>query len=309
MYEKFCEMSILLLILFQLIWSGTYTAMILAMQEMPPGLILILRYGIAVLVLALMGHLHFKNRFTRKEWTLIFLVGFLNFSLSPYCQLKALTLTHATDAAVLVAFEPLIVAFLAVLLLREKLRRSTIVTFMIATAGVLMMSGASGFNSKLDWMRLIGNGFFMVSLVFEGIYSILAKQLVRKYHPMSIMAWLMFAGFLGNFAGNFHLLTPHHLEKITSQGIWALLYLALLASAVCYTGWTYLLKKIPVNQIALSGFLQPVTGSLIAAFMLGETFAWQTYVGSMVVVSSLSVWLWQRLRARQFLPAPTQRTA
>jgi drug/metabolite transporter (DMT)-like permease len=95
---------ILLLVILQFFWSSSYVAMKLAMTEMPLGLVMILRYGIAGLVL--LAACGFKDwRISTRDFLLILAIGILNFTLSPFFQLTSLNLTDATDIAIMVAFE------------------------------------------------------------------------------------------------------------------------------------------------------------------------------------------------------------
>ena len=57
---------------------------------------------------------------------------------------------------------------------------------------------------------------------------------------------------------------------VTAEGLLMLLYLAFI-SACAYSLWALLLKHNPVSKIAVFGFMNPVFGVLLSAFLLGET--------------------------------------
>lgn len=284
-------MPLIALFCIQLIWASSYVAQKMALAEMPIGLVLIFRYGFAALCFLLLGQLNFKNKFTRKEWLLILFVGILNFAGSPSLQLNALTRTYAIDVSVLVAFEPLITALLAVLFLREKIRPSTLLTFFIAAAGVLIMASSKGTIGAFQWMRIIGDGLFFLSLVCEGIYSVSSRHLVQKYRPLQVLAWMMFAGFLANLLGHFQLVSKENIATISAVGWLNLLYLGLFCSSLGYGVWNWLLRKRPVNQLALSLFLQPLLGSALAVWILQEKLDLQTMLGGGIVLVALLTWL------------------
>lgn len=286
-----------LLFALQLIWASSYVAMKFALAEMPLGLILILRYGIATFLFLVLGCFRFRNKFSLREWILLLLVGILNFSGSPYFQLKALTMTQATDTAILIAFEPLITALLAILFLKEALKLSTFLTLIIATLGVLIMTGFTATQeSALHMTRLLGNLCFLFSLVCEATSTITSRHLTQKHNPFQLIAWMTLAGFIGNCIGNAKFLNLHPLQSISGAGWLATIYLGLFCSAIGYGGWTFLVKKIPVNQLSLSLFLQPVLGSLIAALVLNEKMDLQTALGGGMIVTALFVWMAMHLK-------------
>lgn len=257
---------------------------------MPLGLILVIRFGLASLAFLLLGKLSFKPRFGFKEWGLIFFSGIINFSGSPFFQLSALRLTQATDVSILVSFEPLLTALLAVLFLKERLRPSTLYTFLAATLGVVIM-GWQGGNADFQWQRLLGDSLFLLALLCEGTCSTVGRHLTQKYNPFELIAWMVFAGFLSNLAFNWPLLTIQNISHIPLKG-WLLAgYLALACTLIGYAGWFYLLKRIEVGKLALSLFFQPLAGVFLACLLLGEKLDLQTALGGTIVLLSLLIWV------------------
>ncbi len=293
-------MPFLFLILLQFIWASSYGVQKLALGEMPLGLVLIFRYGLATLILLLTGQLRFKNRFTPREWGLILFAGIINFAGSPFLQLKSLTLTYAVDVSILVSFEPLLTALVALLFLSEKLKKSTLLTFCVATAGMMVMSWQSG-AASFDWVRLIGDGLFLLALLCEAACSGICKHLTEKENnrPLNIIGWMMLVGFLINLITNGPLLTLEKFKAIQPTGWIIILYLAILCSCIGYGGWVYLMKKIPLNQLALTLFLQPLFGTTIAVLLLDEPLNRQTILGGGIVLSTLLIWVAAHFRKKR----------
>lgn len=288
-------MTIVLLLFFQFVWSSTYVAYKLALTEMPIGFILIGRYAVACLALALMGGFKFE-KFTRREWALILGMGVLCFTGSPLFQLKALTLTTATDTSFMIAFEPLITATLAVWFLKERFEKSSWFVFCVATLGVLILSGWKGTAASLNGQRLLGDAFFMVSLLLEGFYSVTSKHLISQHRPVSLVSWMMGAGFITNLITNFPTLNNATLSQVSPVGWGLIFYLGIFPSAIAYCGWVTLLKKRPASQLALSLFLQPIFGTLLAVLIVNEPFTLHTFFGGGMILGVLLLWLYRHLK-------------
>lgn len=287
-------MNLTLLFLIQCVWASSYVSQKMALAELPPGLILILRYGIAVLFFLLAGQYGLKQKFSKKEWLLIAGVGVINFSGSPYFQLQALTYTYAIDTAVMVAFEPLIAALLAVYFLRERIHPFTLLAFIAATGGVLIMALGKGDSGTVQWLRLWGDSLFIISLLCEGTCSITSRHLTQRHSPFRLIAWMVLAGFAANLAAHFPLLTTSAAAQISPAGWLNLAWLGLFCSVLGYWVWFFLIKKIPVNQLVLSLFLQPILGSFLAVILLKEKMDRQTLLGSAFVLLTLLTWLFKR---------------
>lgn len=286
--------DLLLLLLLQLFWSSSYVAMKLALAEMPLGLVMILRYSTALLALALAGG--FRGwTFPRRTMLIVIVVGLLDFSLSPFFQLSALQMTTATDVAILVAFEPMMTTLLAVVVLKEHLSWPTILAFLVATSGVLVMSHVDFSSAALTGPRLVGNGLFLLALLCESVYSVTSRHTTQQHHPLHVITLLTLAGTVGNLALHFPTLTPATLGAIGVQGWGAIGFLGICCSAIGYGGWTYLTKRIPIKWLTLSLFLQPVIGSVVAYLVLGEVPTRNTVLGAGMILACLLLWTWWHL--------------
>jgi drug/metabolite transporter (DMT)-like permease len=286
---------ILLLVTLQFFWSSSYVAMKLAMGEMPMGLVMILRYGIAGLVL--LAASGWKNwRIGTRDLLLILLIGVLNFTLSPFFQLMSLQLTYATDTAVLVAFEPMTTALLAVLILKERFSKRTLIVFIMATIGVLIMSDINVKHGDVAMTtRLMGNFLFLISVCCESLYSIISRYTTQRISPLRVIALMTLSGAVTNCLIYPSTLTWENFAHIGTTGWGSILFLALFCSVVGYGGWTILAKVTPVNRLTLSLFLQPLFGGLVAYFTLDEVPNTRTLVGASIVVISLLFWVLSHL--------------
>ncbi len=301
-------MTVALLIMFQTFWSSSYVAMKLAMGSLPIGMILILRYGIAAAILVPMAG--FKGwQLRKRDWSLIILTGMLNFSLSPFFQLKALTLTHATDTAVLVAFEPIATALMAVVILKERFTRITLFAFFAATIGVFIMSDIHWQGGMpITTRRLLGNGLFLMSIMCEALYSTISRRTTQRTSPLKVITLMTISGFLCDLAIFGPEISHVQWSSVTATAWGSVIFLAVLCSAVGYGGWTYLSRRIPINQLTLSLFLQPVIGAIVATLVLHERITLRTFIGAGVIFSTLLIWLYSYQRQRKLrvetIPSP-----
>lgn len=282
---------LLLLVLLQFFWAASYAAMKLAMTEMPMGLVMILRYGIAGIILLVASG--WKDwRIGTRDFMLILAIGILNFTLSPFFQLLSLNLTYATDTAVLVAFEPMTTALLAVLILREKFSKRTLGVFIIATIGVLIMSNVQMKHGEVAiTTRLMGNFLFLASVCCESLYSITSRATTQRIPPLRVIALMTLSGAVTNALIYSETLTAQNFSQIGAMGWGCILFLAIFCSVIGYGCWTILTRITPVNRLTLSLYLQPIFGGLVAYYTLHEIPTTRTFIGAGIVVLSLLFWV------------------
>ena len=93
------------------------------------------------------------------------------------------------------------------------------------------------------------------------------KRYSKTENPVLLSGWQFVAG--GLVMTIMGLLMGGKITKVTATGIAMLFYLACI-SAVAYSLWGILLKYNQVSRVAVFGFMNPVFGVILSAFLLGE---------------------------------------
>ena len=275
----------------QFFWTGSYVAMKWAGDEMPVGVVVFLRYGGASLGFLIGNLFNGPPRWHRSDLGLLALLGALTFALAPTLQIASLRYTQAIDVSIVIALEPMLTGLVAALLLKEHISRRTAFALAIGTAGIFLLSGV-GLPSGEGWAapRLLGNLMFFASLLFEVAVTISGRRLGYRYRPSDAVQAMMLAGFATAavvYAGSIAAMD----FGAPSMRAWgSVVYLALGPSIFSYTLWYRILREVPANRVALSLFFQPLIGTFLGYFLLGEMIGWETVVGGGLVVGGLAWW-------------------
>jgi len=280
----------LLLLFAQTIWAGSYTAMKLAVAELPVGAVVFLRYGLATLgYLAILPKAGLP-RLKGWDWALAAVIGAVVFALAPTMQVESLRHTQAADVSILVALEPVLTALLAALILREKLQRSTVVALALGVAGLLVLSGGGWSEQDSPGrLRLWGNLLFAASLVAESAVTVAGGRLARRYPALSTMALMKSAGFVTAALVYWPTVAEVDFAAVSTTAWASLLYLALVSSLTGYTVWYYVIRTVPVQQAALTLFVQPVIGAFFGWAILSEQIGWRTFGGAALVCGGFAL--------------------
>ncbi len=274
----------------QSVWAGSYLAMKFAGDELPVGVVVTLRYGLASLGFLALILPRGLPQFDRRDWLLIGALGVLNFTVSPVLQVTALRHTQSIDVAILVALEPVLTVLMAALFLREGLTLRTVVAGALGVAGALILSGVGlgpggGFTAE----RLWGNGLFLLSILCEVSVTVAGGRIARRYDPLVAMAALKTVGFLASaivFAGVWGRV---EFVDVTARAWISIIYLAWDASLFSYAVWYWAIRQAPVRKVALSLFVQPVIGALLGYLLAGEIIGWNTALGALLIAAAFAV--------------------
>jgi len=200
---------------------------------------------------------------------------------------------QASDAAVLMALEPLITSLAAAVFLGEHVGPRRWLGFGLGLAGVVLM--AEIWSPDFHLPGLTANALFVASFVCEAAYSVMGKPLIGRGGLMKVLTVALAAGSVVNCGldGRQTLVAARHL----SPGAWWLMaYLTLICTLIGYAVWFVVIRETEVNVTALTVFIQPVVGVVIATVALQETLRWGQLWGSLTIVLGLVIALSRQIR-------------
>ncbi|MEX2371483.1 MAG: DMT family transporter [Bacteroidales bacterium] len=196
-----------------------------------------------------------------------------------------LSMVSSTVAAIIVSTIPLVVPIAAYFLLKERLSVTNIIGLMISFAGVILVVMASE-------GRLAGNikGILLMFVAVFGAtgYTILVKRLLDTYNGIFITAWQSTLGLLFISPFFFVLELPHiDFTAILPSSIWALLYLGIFGSGVCFILFAIGIRELGASKANIYSNLVPVVTAIVSFFVLKEAMPVMKIIGIVVVIGGL----------------------
>ena len=189
----------LALLLAMVFWSTSYVALRIALSALDPFTVMAGRMGVATLLfLPLWGGL-LRDLRRKGQWRWLLLMAFAE----PCCyfllETRALCLTTASQAGMIISLLPLITAVVAWRLLGERVSLRGWIGFALAVAGVVWLSLQSAVDETAT-APVLGNFFEGLAMVCAALYTVLARRLSAAYSPLQITAVQSFVG-MSFFAG------------------------------------------------------------------------------------------------------------
>jgi len=270
-----------------LIWGSTFLVIRLGVREMPPFLFAGGRFLIAGSLLTAVA-LALGEHFPRglREWraTLIFSVLMIAFSngVSTY----ALQHVASSEAALLASSSALWIAALGV-----RGPRGHALTVR-GSAGLLL--GFLGV-ALIVWPRgaTPSGHFAWQSLVLVGSFawaagSILYRDAALAVGPVAFNAvmmltggtWLLAAGLVHGEIARWHW---------SPGGLAAMAYLAVFGSAVAFTAYSWLLKRVPADRVGTFAYVNPAIAAVLGLVVLGEALGPAQLTGMIVVLLGVAL--------------------
>lgn len=288
-----------LLIVLSVLWGGSFFFVGVAVTDLPPLTIVMLRVGIAAAALwsmvLLMGLRPPKEL---KVWGVLLGMGMLNnvipFTLIVWGQ----TQIASGLASILNATTPIFTVVAAGMFLPdERMTPLKLVGVLIGLAGVTVMIGLpvmEGYGSVLAQVAVIAAA---LSYAFAGVYG-------RRFKAMAIDPLVAAAGQITTSA---FVLLPLALIVDgpiditgTRSGTWAAIAgLAIFSTAVAYVLYFKILELAGATNLLLVTLLIPVSAILLGSLFLDESLVPAHFAGMALIALGLSAIdgrLWQRKR-------------
>lgn len=269
------------LVLAMLLWSSSFVALKIAFQGYHPMQVIFGRMLIASLCF-----LVFIPSFRRIQWRRQDIKYLLIMAVCEPClyfifEAKALENTSASQAGMITAMLPLLVAILAWSFLKEQVSRQTLFGFSLAIAGACWLS-LSGETSEMAPNPLLGNFCEFLAMVCAAGYTVSLKHLTNNYPPLFLTAVQAFVGSLFFFP---FLLYP----EIGMPNQWlpvpalSIIYLGTVITFGAYGLYNFAVSKVPANQAAAFVNLIPVFSVLLGMAILGDRLTTGQWLASGLV--------------------------
>ncbi len=291
--EGMKPVHLILLVVMNFFWAGTYSAFKSLAPHLDAGGVATLRFGLAAVVL-LVCWPWLPGRAPRgRDLVKTVVMGVLVFVCAPRLQVAGVQRGQASDAAVLIALEPLITSVAAAIFLREHIGPRRWLGFGLGLTGVVLM--AEVWKPDFHLPGLTANALFVSSFVCEAACSIMGQPLIRRWGLVKVLGIALAAAAVVNCGidGRPTFLAAQQL----SPAAWGLvLYLALICTLAGYLVWFVVIRETEVNVTVLTLFIQPVVGLLIATVALKETLRWGQLWGSLAIFLGLVIALSRQIK-------------
>lgn len=277
---------LLLLVLFNVFWAGILSCNIGLEKHLTFSSIVTLRFALAALPFALAwpwlpGPAPRGGQLVRSA-----LMGVTVFVVGQRLQVYGNLLGTAGNSSVLMGFEPILTSVAAALFLRERISRNAWIGFALCLIGLALLNRV--WSPEFHWTSLAASLVFISSFLCETVYSILGKPLGTHCSPYKVVGISLFAATLTNLVVEGPTALPA--AAALPGSAWLMLcYMAFLCTSAGYALWLIILRETPVNLVALTIFVQPVAGIIIARLWLQEQLHWGHLWGALCIGGGLLV--------------------
>lgn len=269
------------LLLLYLIWGMNWVIMKTANNFFPPITFVSYRFLFGAIVLLAVSFYLRLSLPDKKYWPWIFITGLLQMGLNNIAAQTAMLDLGAGLVSVLNYSMPVFAAPMAYFVLGEKLTVRKCVGILLAVVGLVVLMGVHT-GGELNAI-FIG----LLSAIFWGLASIIVKKKLAGVNAVSLTTWQMVCASVSLFA--YTSVVPQGPVIWNTESILCLLYNGVLASALAFFLWSWILQHIEVSKASTATLGVPVVGVLGGIVCLGEPMTLHIFIGMLMIMAGIYI--------------------
>ncbi len=269
------------------VWGSTYLAIRYAVETIPPLLVVAIRQGVAGS--AIFAWVYWRGyRPTLREWRSSLVLGILYFVISHGALHWAETIVPSGLTALLIASEPIWIAILSALVLREeRVTGKTIAGLALGIVGVgLLMRAEPGAGHG---RMLLGCIVVVISAITWSCGVIYSRNPALPKDPVARagMAAVTGSGLLFVASLVSGEIARAHVQAFSARSIWALLYLIVFGTIVAFTTYTWLLDHCSPTLVSTHTYANPIIAVLLGWLLAGEILNSRVILAGVVTLTAV----------------------
>jgi drug/metabolite transporter (DMT)-like permease len=272
-----------------LLWSGNWIVARAVRDDISPGLA---TAGRLLIVIALLGPFAWRGLreklpgFSRRDWTVLGLLGFSGGGLHLALQWLGLHYTTATSATLYLSTAPIFILLLAAPLLGERIAARQWLGVAISFAGVALI-GMQGrlVNPSFN----IGDLCALASMAMWGSYTVFLRMRREALETVEFLTLVCVLGLGFMIPWVMVELALGVRMALTPAGMMAVLYSAIGSLLLAYAGWSYVVTRLGAARAGVTMHLMPAMGVVLAAIFLAEYPQGYHFFGIALILAGVSL--------------------
>ncbi len=255
---------------------------VLAKGVMPtyltPNVFILFRVLGATLLFWLVKLLFNREKVARKDLMLLAACGIFGVAVNQLFFFHGLNLSSSINSGIIMTVNPILVVILSFFVLKEKITILKSIGIFLGALGAILLTLKAG-TSMGD--SILGDIFLFINAASYAIYLVIAKPLMRKYSPLTVITYVFTFGLL------FVLLYPPTITQFIAADfsniptdVWIkIIYVVVGVTFLTYLLTMYGLKYLSASVSSAYIYLQPVL-VMFFAFFLSYTGVADDYTGT-----------------------------
>lgn len=288
-----------------IVWGITFIATDNLLKDFTPIEIMFFRFGLSYIALFLVYPKIFKWQGWKIEG-LCFLASLLGMSIYQTMENYAIKYADPNTVSIIIAIAPFFTALFAWLILKEKMKNIFFyIGCVISFIGIVFVI----LNGKALEIDLLGDFIAIAASVLWGLYSVIVDilavriteknkeyKLIHTTRRITLYGFLVLIPMFFISGGKFELIRFTKFSNVA----W-MLYLGILASAVCFCTWNFSVSSLGTVPTSLGVLFQPIVTVVFGALVFNNKITWIGILGLTLTILGLYVSIFVKKKSKELV--------
>lgn len=274
-----------LLLLLSVLWGGAYFFAGVAVRELPPLTVVLVRVFLAAAaLLPLFWYFGHSLPKSFSGWLPFFGMGLLNNVLPFGFIFAGQTQITVGLSSIINAMTPLFTVVVMAAFLQERLTANRVIGVLLGVAGVAVLRG---FDGSIGGNQTLGIALCMAGALSYGFAALWGRKFLAGVPPLKsatcqLMCSTLIIGVVVSIIDR-----PWTLPMPSQGAVLSLVALAVFGTAVAYIVFFRILVRAGASNVMLVTLLIPVTALVLGNLFLGESIQLKEIIGATIIGAGL----------------------
>jgi drug/metabolite transporter (DMT)-like permease len=258
----------------------------LAMQSgVIDGLLLaFFRVSGAALLFWLISPLVKREKIARKDWLPLLGMSLCGMVISQFLYVLGIQYTSPTNACVVGTTTPVMTFILASIFLQHRVTWLRISGFLLASIGALVLILGSGGGLSGN---PLGDMLCFVSQFSAACYFVFFGEVLRRYHPVTVMKWLFLIATVLILLPMYSRLAALPSTTFSLSELLAIAYVVMGGSFLSYLLLIVGQRHLEPPTVAAYNYVQPVIAAVVGIVLGLDIITWQKCLSLLLIASGV----------------------
>lgn len=210
-----------------------------------------------------------KEKIKKADFIRLFFCGMTGVAINQLFFFKGLSLTSPINSSIIMTINPILVMFIAAMILKNPLTKRKILGIVFGAIGsialILMSSGDQNTFSSPK-----GDLFILINAVSYAVYLVIVKPLMSRYKPITVISWVFLFGFIIVLPFGISGALEVQWEALSSWQVFSVIYVVLATTFLAYLLNIYALSIVQPTVSSAYIYLQPIFATLAGLLLANQ---------------------------------------
>lgn len=226
------------------------------------------------------------EKIAKEDRLRLFFCGVFGVAVNQLLFFKGLSLTSPINASIMMVCTPILVVVMGYFAMTEKITLLRITGIITGLAGAvfLILNPAQGKHlGMVNW----GDLLVLLNACSWGLYLIIVKPLLQKYHTITVIKWVFLTGFIIVLPFGYEQLMVVDWHNMPKKIYWEVCFVVFATTYFAYILNTYALKNLSSSVAGSYIYSQPLLTAMFAVILGKDGIDYVKIIASLMIFSGV----------------------